>query len=178
MTTETNENILLSIKDHLVTKLTDYGYIGVFFIEDMRDVADGTVTLPTDKRYVFLVSTFQKPTVTTLPFVVLEIQSLDREPYELGNDSDARTFDTFIHVFARSQSERNQLSSYLQSTSGIGRSITYNDYSSGSAVEQAHPIQRTGGIMVTNAPPIRDEQIQEYSLANWSIVSFSARTIL
>ena len=176
---ETNENILLSLKDHLVTKLTNYGYAQIYYIQDMRDVADDSLELPSDKRYVFLTSTFQKPTATTLPFVVLEIEHMDNAPYELGNESaDARMFDTFIHVFGRSQSERNQLSSYLQGSNGIGRSITYNDYSSGSMVEQAHPIQRISSISVNNAPPIRDEQIQEYSLANWNIVSFSARTIL
>jgi hypothetical protein len=173
---EANENITLSLKDHLATKLTAMGYQTVYYIQDMRNVASGTA-LPTDKRYVFLTSTFLKPTMTTLPFVVLEVQDIDRIPWQLGDDGEGRVFNVFVHVFGRSQSERNQVSSYLQGTNGIGRSITYNDYSGSAPVANAYAIQRTSGIMVSNAPPVRNEQITEQSLANWNIVSFEARTI-
>lgn len=175
---EANENITLSLRDHISTLLQAMGYTKVYTLDNMRGVADITVALPTDKRYVFLVTTFQKPTVTTLPFVVLEVSDIQREVWQLGDDGEGRTFNVFIHIFGRSQSERNQVSSYLQGTSGIGRSITYNDYTTGTAVAKAYPIQRTTGISVNNAPPVTNAQITEQSLANWVIVSFEARTIL
>jgi len=159
-----------------VTKLTAMGYQTVYYIQDMRDVANGTA-LPADKRYVFLTSTFLKPTITTLPFIVLEVQDFEREAWQLGDDGEGRIFNVFVHVFGRSQSERNQVSSYMQGTSGIGRSITYNNYSGSAPVANTYPIQRLGGITVSNAPPIRNEQVTEQSLANWNIVSFEARTL-
>lgn len=174
---EVNENIILSLKDHLTTRLTAMGYTNVYDISDMRNVPSGTLSLPTDKRYIFLTSTFQKPTVTTLPFIVLEA-NFDRETWQLGDDGDFRQIEVFVHVFGRSQSERNQLASYLQGANGIGRSIPYNNYTSGSGIAQAYPIQRTSGLRVDSAPPITNGQITEQSLANWNIVSFEAMTIL
>jgi hypothetical protein len=175
---ETNENILLSVKDHVIARLQAMGYTTVYTEKNMRDIAKGILVLPANKSYIFVVDTFTKPTETTLPFIVIELQPIDREPFELGNDGNARQFTTYIHVFGRSRSERNQIASYLQGSNGIGRSITYYDYTGVAAVEQAYPIQRVSGIRVDNAPPVRDEQIQEYSLANWNIVSFDAMTTL
>jgi hypothetical protein len=171
---QVNRNIRLSIKYHLAGLLTTYGYTNVYGEAEMRQVTNGTLT-PTG-NYVFLVDSFISPTQTTLPFVVMEITSIRRIPYELGNDGAGREITTFVHVFGRSRAERDDIASYFQDN--IGRSIPYNDYTSGSAVAQTYPIQRTGeGIDVSYAPPVTDEQLQEHSLANWNILNFEARTI-
>ena len=169
-----NRNIRLSIKYHLADLLNDCGYTNVYGEQEMRNVALGSFTGAAP--FVFLVDSFVSPTETTLPFIVLEVTNIRRVPYELGNDGTGREITTFVHIFGRSRAERDDIASYFQDY--IGRSIPYNDYTSGSATPMTYPIQRVGGgIEVSYAPPVTDQQLQEHSLANWNILSFEARTI-
>jgi len=169
-----NRNIRLSIKYHLSGLLNTYGYTNVYSEQDMRNAALGSFTGVAP--FVFLVDSFVSPTETTLPFIVLEVTNIRRVPYELGNDGAGREITTFVHIFGRSRAERDDIASYFQDN--IGRSMPYNDYTSGSATPMTYPIQRVGeGIEVSYAPPVTDQQLQEHSLANWNILSFEARTI-
>lgn len=170
-----NRNIRLSIKNHISSLLQTYGYTNVYGEKDMRDVALGT--LNPSGLFVFLVDSFISPTDTTLPFIVLEVNSIQHIVWELGSE-EARGIRTYIHVFGKSRAERDDIAAYLQNN--IGRSISYNDYSTGTPVPQAYPIERVtddgSGIEINYAPPVTDEQLQERSLANWAILSFDART--
>lgn len=173
---QVNRNIRLSIKYHLVGLLNTYGYANVYGEQEMRNRALGSFTASGSAPYAFLVDSFVSPTETTLPFVVLEVSNIRRVPYELGTDGAGREITTFVHIFGRSRAERDDIASYFQDN--IGRSIPYNDYTSGSATPMTYPIQRVGeGIEVSYAPPVTDQQLQEHSLANWNILSFEARTI-
>jgi len=172
---EYNRNLRLSIKYHLSGLLVDYGYVNVYGEQEMRKAAAGTFTTGSNP-FIFLVDTFVNPMETTLPFIALEVQNIGREAHELGTDGTGRQITVFIHVFGKSRGERDDISSYLQDN--IGRSIPFNDYTTaGSPAAYTYPIQRTGGIEVSDVPPITNEQLQEHSLANWNIVLFKAGTI-
>lgn len=170
---QANRNIRLSIYNYTKSELQAMGYVYVYSEADMR----AGITPNSSGSYVYLVDSMTKPMATTLPFVVLEVQNVKREPFEIGT-REGRTFDVFWHVFGNSRGVRDDIASYLQDAVMSDGSIPYNDYSSGSAVAYTFPIQLDSRELVTvvDSPP-PDREIQEYSLANWSIVSFSARTL-
>ena len=169
---QANRNIRLSVYNYTKTQLQGMGYAYVYSEYDMRT----GITPNSSGSFVYLVDSMTKPMATTLPFVVLEIQNMRLEPFELGNRL-GRCFEVFWHVFGNSRAVRDDIASYLQDSIMRDGSIVYNDYSSGSAVAYPSTIQLDSRYLVTvvDSPP-PDREIQEYSLANWSIVSFTART--
>jgi len=167
---QANRNIRRSIYEYTKTKLTDMGFAYIYTEAQMRS----GITPNSSGSYVYLVDSMTKPMATTLPFIVLEVQNIDAEEFEIGNRL-GRNFDVFWHVFGNSKGVRDDVASYLQDSAKADGSIPYNDYSSGS-VSMGFPIQLDGRITVVDSPP-PDNEIQEYSLANWSIVHFMARTL-
>lgn len=168
---QANRNIRLSIRNNLATLLGNMGYAYIYTEADMR----AGITPNSSGSYVYLVDSMTKPMATTLPFVVLEVTNITVIPYEMGNRH-GRKLDVFVHVFGNSRGVRDDIASYLQDAYSEQGSIPYNNYSSGSAAAYSFPIQLDGdGITVVDSPP-PDREITEYSLANWSILSFSANT--
>jgi len=163
---EANRNIRLSIREHVETLLFDMGYENVYDESNMREWSTPS------GRYIFLIDSSIKPTITTLPFIVIELQNITREPFELGNDK-GRNFIVFIHVFGRNRGERDDIASYLQDN--LARGITYYDFSSGIGVAYSFTILRLGGILVSDSPITGDGR-EEASLSNWTILSFKAMT--
>ena len=168
---QANRNIRRSIYEYTKTKLTNLGFAYIYTEAQMRS----DITPNSSGSYVYLVDSMTKPMATTLPFIVLEVQNIDAEEFEMGNRS-GKNFDVFWHVFGKSRGQRDDIACYLQEHAKADAAISYYDYSSGSGITMGFPIQIMGKIRVVDSPP-PDKEIQEYSLANWAIVSFSCAVV-
>ena len=159
-------NIRLSIRREVEAQLVSMGYTNIYGEQAMRA---GTAPTP---PFAYVVDSFLEPTETSLPFLVIETQSVVRRPFELGNRH-GRSVRTFVHVFGRVRGQRDDIASYLQDN--LPAAIDYYDFSqsaSGSAL--GWNIVMDDEITVEDAPPVPGAVYSESSLNSWSILSFEA----
>lgn len=158
-------NLRLSVRKEVETQLIAMGYTNIYGESTMR--AKTTPTRP----YCFLMDSFVRPMETTLPFVIIEMRNLTRQPFEIGNRTGHES-KVFLHIFGRTRGDRDDIASYLQDN--IPDAFQYYDFttgSSGSAVTGTM-ITLSDKSDIEDVPGIPDEVITESSLSNWNMLSF------
>lgn len=90
--------------------------------------------------YIFLLDSYMRPKSSTLPMVILELPSIRKIPFEIGN-RDGRTTDAIIHCFGRTRGMRDDLASffvdYLGNTFPVYSYVSGPTGDTGSFVENA-----------------------------------------
>ena len=156
-------NIRLSIKKEIADEMRLMGYTNVYTESNMR--AGTTPTSP----FCYIVDSFVRPMETTLPFIVIEIPSITKRPFEVGN-SRGRTFKCILHVFGKSRGQRDDIATYIQDN--LPSEIKYYDFSSGESVIENYTLEIKDYITVEDAQDLSADMFSESSLVGWTMVIF------
>jgi len=161
-------NILKSVMTDLRAVLTSgsggLSSYTVYSEKDLRNVQGKTLT-PT-RPCVFLLDAYSRPAEPALPMMVVELGTIQKRPFELGNRK-GRRVPVWVHVFGRQRGERDDLASLV--ADGVGAAVPIYDYSSGSALLENAVVEDDIYI----EPYVVPESYRvEGSLDEWSIVKF------
>ena len=177
-----NREIRLSIRDRISDLFTappaatGLKAFNVYGEDDFRD--DSFVPV---FPYVYLIDSYQLPTQTKLPVIVIEIDRYTRQSFELGNRS-GRHIRAFAHVFGKNRAERDDLAGFIADY--FGNSFTIKTYTqaspSGTAVETVQLADRIDVEDMTISGPVegRDQIEMGGSIINWSRVALEFDTKL
>jgi hypothetical protein len=176
-----DRNILKSLMAHtrvLLQSPPAASGLASFSIYNENDLIaiNGGAPLP-EWPFVFLLDSYMRPKPGILPMIILEIPTVHRIPFEIGN-RDGRTTDAILHCFGKTRGMVLDLSSffvdYLGNTFPVYSYVSGPTGDIGSFVENA---ELEPDILSEPFPRrLTSDMRWEGTLDLWRLVSFRFRT--